>query len=164
MRALPWYILAAVIVVIDQVTKHHMVATLNYSQPVPVIEGFFNFTLLYNKGAAFSILANAGGWQQWFFIAIAAVFSVVATVWIWRTRKGLIIEPLAVALVLGGAIGNLYDRAVLGHVVDFIQLYWRTSYFPAFNVADMAITMGAILLIVDALRETLGRKPNDANS
>ncbi len=159
MRAIAWYVLAAVIVLLDQVTKNYMVANLNYSQPVPVIEGFFNWTLLYNKGAAFSILADAGGWQQWFFIGIATIFSIVAIVWIWRTRKDLIIEPLAVALVLGGALGNLYDRAVLGHVVDFIQLYWRTSYFPAFNIADMAITAGAILLIIDALRETLGRKP-----
>jgi signal peptidase II len=159
MKALGWYLLAIVIVAIDQITKFKMVEMLNYSEPVPVIEGFFNYTLLYNKGAAFSFLADAGGWQKWFFVGVASVFSVVAIIWIWRTQKGLILEPLAIALILGGAIGNLYDRVTLGYVVDFIQVYWRTSYFPAFNVADMAITCGAILLIVDAIRETMGKKP-----
>jgi len=161
MRVIGWYLLSLIILAGDQYSKFEMVERLNYSEPVTVIPDFFNLTLLYNRGAAFSFLANESGWQQYFFIGVAAIFSLVAIVWLWRMKKGLFLEPLAIALVLGGALGNLYDRVTLGYVVDFIQVYWRTSYFPAFNIADMAISCGAVLLVIDAIRETLGKKEID---
>jgi signal peptidase II len=113
---------------------------------------FFNLVLTHNTGAAFSFLADAGGWQRWFFTAIAVVISIVLVVLLRRQRGALV--AAALALVLGGALGNLWDRVMLGHVVDFVQLHAAGYYFPAFNVADSAITVGVALLILDSLRST----------
>jgi len=146
-----WYGLALVIIVLDQVTKYLAVAGLDYNSPVPVTS-FFNLTLLYNKGAAFSLLSEAGGWQRWFFAVIAVGISSVLVVWIARIPRAQVWLPCALALILGGAIGNLYDRAVLGHVVDFISLHYGGAYFPAFNIADMGITGGAIMMLIDMFR------------
>ena len=112
-----------------------------------------DFTLLHNTGAAFSMLAGASGWQRWFFIGLAGVVSVMLIVWIWRIPRGEKLLPLALALILGGAIGNVIDRIWHGYVVDFIHAHWGEAYFPAFNIADSAITIGAALLILDAFRE-----------
>ena len=149
-RVLSWYLLAAVVIVLDQWSKNWMSGHLAYGESW-AITSFFNFTLHYNPGAAFSFLSDAGGWQRWFFTVIAVVFSCVIVVWIARLPRGRWLESLALAFILGGAIGNLYDRLMLGHVVDFIVVHYQNSYFPAFNLADSAICFGAFLLIVDML-------------
>ena len=134
--SLRWLVLSALIIGLDLLSKWFAEANLEMYQQVPVIDGLFSFTLAYNPGAAFSFLANAGGWQRWFFVAIAVGVSGMLIVWL--------------ALILGGALGNLYDRIVHGHVVDFILVHWQQSwFFPAFNIADSAITVGAALLILD---------------
>lgn len=142
-----WYGLAFLVIVLDQISKHWAQAALTYNEPV-VFTSFFNFTLLYNEGAAFSFLSNAGGWQRWFFTSIAIVVSGMLVVWIARVahRKR---EAFALAMILGGAIGNVYDRITLGKVVDFIVVHYEQYYWPAFNLADSAITLGAIVLIAD---------------
>ena len=113
---------------------------------------YLDFTLLHNTGAAFSFLAGAGGWQRWFFVLLATVVSVVIAVWLWRLRhEGPLVLMAGLSLVLGGAIGNLVDRARLGYVTDFIQVWFGNWAFPSFNVADSAISVGAALLIIDAL-------------
>lgn len=152
-RACWWYLLAALVILLDQWTKVLAEDLLRYGEP-RVITGFFNLTLLYNKGAAFSLLSDAGGWQHWLFSGIAAAVGVVLAVWLYRQPGTARLEPLALALVLGGALGNLIDRLRLGHVVDFIQLHYRELYWPAFNLADSAITLGAGLLILLMLRRS----------
>lgn len=144
-----WYALAAVIVILDQVSKQWISATLNYGEPV-VFTSFFNFTLLHNPGAAFSFLSEAGGWQRWFFTVVAVVISVILVVWISRIAHRRY-EALALALILGGALGNVYDRVLLGYVVDFVVVHYQNYYWPAFNIADAAITVGAGVLIFDML-------------
>lgn len=145
-----WLGLSALIVVLDQITKLIAVQQLVYGQPVPVLPSF-NLTLMYNPGAAFSFLSDASGWQRWFFVAVSSIASVLLVWWLHKLKSGQWLLALALALVLGGAVGNLIDRLWLGHVVDFIQLYYRSFYWPAFNVADSAISVGAVLLIWDAL-------------
>lgn len=146
-----WYGIAVVVILLDQLTKNIAVSQLVYNRPVE-ITGFFNFTLRYNTGAAFSMFADGGGWQRWFLGVLAAGVSVGIIVWIARLDRKHWIEALGLALVLGGALGNLYDRILLGHVVDFLHFhYMDRHHFPAFNIADAAITCGAGLLIFDAL-------------
>ncbi|MCO6414537.1 MAG: lipoprotein signal peptidase [Thiogranum sp.] len=145
-----WLGLSALIVVLDQITKLIAVQQLVYGQPLPVLPSF-NLTLMYNPGAAFSFLSDASGWQRWFFVAVSSIASVLLVWWLHKLKSGQWLLALALALVLGGAVGNLIDRLWLGHVVDFIQLYYRSFYWPAFNVADSAISVGAVLLIWDAL-------------
>ncbi|MAN52700.1 MULTISPECIES: signal peptidase II [unclassified Marinimicrobium] len=144
-----WYALAIAVIALDQISKHWVSAALTYGEPV-VFTPFFNFTLLHNPGAAFSFLSDAGGWQRWFFTVVAAVVSVVLVIWLARVSEKRY-EALALALILGGAIGNLYDRVVLGYVVDFVVVHYQDYYWPAFNIADSAITVGAALLILDML-------------
>ena len=148
--SLRWLVLSAVVVALDLLSKWYADTHLQMYQQVPVIDGLFSFTLAYNPGAAFSFLANAGGWQRWFFMAVAVGVSGMLIIWLARLPRRKIMEPLALALILGGALGNLYDRIVHGHVVDFILVHWQQSwFFPAFNLADSAITVGAALLILD---------------
>ena len=150
-RFIAWMVVAAVIVIADQVTKWAIVEWLPLYDRVP-INGFINLTHQKNEGAAFSFLANAGGWQRWFFVVLATTVSAVIAVWIWRIRKqGQAILSCGLAFVLGGAIGNLIDRVLLGHVTDFIQVWFGNWAFPSFNVADAGISVGAALLIIDAL-------------
>ena len=160
-RKLPWllFTIAALIIGFDQFTKHLTLAYIDYLDVSPVTP-FFYLTLRYNEGAAFSFLAGAGGWQRWLFAALATVVSVVLIIWITRIyrQKGYTLEALALALILGGALGNLYDRIMLGHVVDFIVLHYREHEWPAFNIADSAICIGAALLVLDMFR---GRKAKD---
>ena len=147
-----WLWLSVVVIVLDQATKFLVTRFLALYERVEVLP-VLDFTLLHNTGAAFSMLAGASGWQRWFFIGLACVVSVVLVVWIWRTPRGEKLLPLALSLILGGAIGNVIDRIWHGYVVDFIHAHWGEAYFPAFNIADSAITIGAALLILDAFRE-----------
>ena len=145
-----WLGIALAVIVADHLTKWWVTSTLDFQQAVPVLP-FFSLVRVHNTGAAFSFLADAGGWQRWFFIAIG----IVATVIITRLLKHHAHQPrlaFALALVLGGALGNVIDRVVLGHVVDFLYFHYRSFAWPAFNVADSAITVGAGLLIWDSLR------------
>jgi signal peptidase II len=145
-----WYLVALVVVALDQASKHAIEAAFEYGETM-VFTSFFNFTLAYNTGAAFSFLADAGGWQRWFFALIALAASALLSVWIARTTQHKPREAFALAFILGGALGNLYDRIVLGHVVDFIVVHYQDNFWPAFNLADSAITLGAAVLIVDML-------------
>lgn len=147
---LKWLWLSLFVLLLDQATKHLADSLLDWGQPVPVLS-FFNLTLLYNTGAAFSFLSDAGGWQRWFFILLALAVSGVLVHWLRCLSVGQWRMASALALILGGAIGNVIDRIWLGHVIDFIQLYYRDWYWPAFNLADSAITVGAVLLIWDGL-------------
>lgn len=154
-----WYALALVLIALDQLTKLMATEQLIYAEPVWVTS-FFNFTLLHNTGAAFSFLSDAGGWQRWFFGVIAAGVSVVLMVWIARLGNTKRWEACALALVLSGALGNLYDRVALGYVVDFISMHYRGHYWPAFNIADAAICIGAAMLLWDMFS---GAKDDSAN-
>lgn len=150
--AIIWLWLAALVFVLDIATKQIAEAFLNYGQPVYLLP-VLDFTLLYNKGAAFSFLANEGGWQRWFFTAISLVVSIVLIVWLKKLPRTQLWLPIALALILGGALGNLFDRVMFGHVIDFISVHWDKSYFPAFNIADSAITVGAIMMAIDVVLE-----------
>ncbi len=150
-NALPWLLLSALIIIADQISKHVVLAHLELHETIPVIDGLFNWTLAYNEGAAFSFLADAGGWQRWFFTVLAVVVSGVLAVWLARTPRHDWKSALPLALVIGGAIGNVIDRVRFGHVVDFIDVHYAGSHFPAFNIADSAISVGAVLLIVFGL-------------
>ena len=144
-----WLGVAALVVAIDLATKAWISSAFRYGE-VREVTPFFNLVLVHNQGAAFSFLADAGGWQRWFFTAVAVAISATLLVLLPRQRNPWV--AAAMALVLGGALGNLWDRLVLGHVVDFIQVHAAGHYFPAFNVADSAITVGVILLLLDGLR------------
>lgn len=143
-----WVIFAAVIVLVDQITKVWADASLVYGQPNPILP-VLDITLHYNPGAAFSFLSDAGGWQRWFFTVISAAVSVYLLVWLMKLGREQWLLSMALALVLGGALGNLWDRVRLGHVIDFISVHWGNAYFPTFNIADAAISVGAVLLIID---------------
>lgn len=146
-----WLAMAVLVVALDQATKLVATGALDYASPVEVLP-FLNWTLLHNTGAAFSFLSDAGGWQRWFFTSLAVAVSAVLVVWIFRLKGPQHLQKLSLAFILGGALGNLWDRLVLGYVVDFIQLHYQQSYFfPAFNIADSAITVGAMFLVADSL-------------
>lgn len=152
-----WLWLSAFTVILDQLTKKIAEAELVLHQPLAIFPSF-NLTLMYNKGAAFSFLSDAGGWQRILFVTLSASISVFLFFWLRQIskdeqQKNNQLIQIAIALILGGAIGNLIDRALTGEVVDFIQVYYSTYFFPAFNIADSAITLGAGLLILDMLLE-----------
>lgn len=135
----------------DQLTKWMATEFLVYARPVEVLP-FLNWTLLHNTGAAFSFLSDAGGWQRWFFTIVSTVVSIVFIIWMLKTPREQSLLRLCLALIIAGAIGNLIDRVLLGYVVDFISVHWQhRHFFPAFNVADSAITVGAMLMIIDIL-------------
>lgn len=145
--------ITALVLVLDQVSKAYFEGTLSLYQQIVVIPDLFSWTLAYNTGAAFSFLADSSGWQRWLFALIAVVVSAVLLVWLKRLKPSDTWLAIALALVLGGALGNLYDRIVLGHVIDFILVHWQNRwYFPAFNLADSAITVGAIMLALDMFK------------
>ncbi|MEQ6886202.1 signal peptidase II [Salicola sp. Rm-C-2C1-2] len=141
-------IIAAAIVVADLTTKAAATAMLDYGE-ANVVLPFFNLTLLHNTGAAFSFLSEGSGWQRWLFITLAVVISGVLVVWLTRLKQHETWLGVALAFVLGGAVGNLYDRVVHGYVVDFFHFHWAGYHFPAFNVADSFITVGALMLLLD---------------
>jgi signal peptidase II len=140
------YSLVSIIVVFDQITKIWADRSLEMYQQI-YVTGFFNITKAYNYGAAFSFLDNEGGWQRWLFTGISFVVSIVLAIWLYRITRPEKWLSLAIALILGGAVGNLIDRAWYGYVVDFIQVHWNESYFPSFNIADAAISCGTVLLL-----------------
>ncbi len=150
--ALIWLWLALAVFVLDIATKQLAEMMLTYGRPVYLLP-VLDFTLLYNRGAAFSFLADESGWQRWFFTAVSLGVSVMLIVWLKRLPRTQIWMPVALALILGGALGNLFDRLVYGHVIDFISVHWDRSYFPAFNLADSAITVGAVMMALDVVRE-----------
>lgn len=150
--ALVWLWLALAVFLLDQATKQLAEALLSYGKPVYLLP-VLDFTLLYNPGAAFSFLADQGGWQRWLFTGISIGVSLMLVVWLKRLPREQIWLPVALTLILGGAIGNLFDRVVYGHVIDFISVHWQRSYFPAFNLADSAITVGAFMMGIDVVRE-----------
>ena len=150
-RFVIWMIVAVVIIIADQLTKWAIVEWVPLYDKIP-LNTFINLTHQKNPGAAFSFLADAGGWQRWFFVVLATGVSAVIAVWLWRIRNdGQTVLSAGLALVLGGAIGNLVDRILLGHVTDFIQVWFGSWAFPSFNIADAGISVGAVLLIIDAL-------------
>ncbi len=151
-RHLRWFWLSAAVLAIDQISKQIASQMLELHQPVPLLP-FLNLTLTHNTGAAFSFLSDAGGWQRWFFVALTLVISVVIVVWMTRLKEGQRWLICALALVLGGALGNLWDRLVIGAVVDFIDVYYGTWHWPAFNLADSAICIGAVMLVVSTFKE-----------
>lgn len=159
--ALPWLWLSAIVFVLDQVSKLYFENSLRLYQQIVVIPDYFSWTLAYNTGAAFSFLADHDGWQRWLFALIAAGVSAVLVVWLKRLpRRGQGWLALGLALVLGGALGNLFDRVAYGHVIDFILVHWQSRwYFPAFNVADCAISVGAVLLALDMFKSEKSGDP-----
>lgn len=142
-----WLVIAAIIIALDQLTKTLVNRTFSYGEREAVLP-FFDLTLLYNKGAAFSFLAGAAGWQRWFFTVLGLVVACIIVFMLVRHGHQRMFA-WSLALILGGALGNVIDRLLHGHVIDFVLLHYRESFFPAFNVADAAITVGAILLILD---------------
>ena len=146
-----WLWLSLFIVALDQSSKWVVDHTLQLYQSVPLMPSF-QLTYLRNEGAAFSFLSSAGGWQRWFFVALALTSSVAIGIWLGRLNRTQTREAIGWALVLGGAIGNLIDRLVWGYVIDFLDVYYQNWHWPAFNVADSAITVGVGLLLLDAFR------------
>lgn len=147
---LRWFAVAATVVLLDQVTKLYIMLEFSLGES-RTINGFFNLVRAHNEGAAFSFLSDAGGWQRWLFTLVSIVVSVIIAVWLTRLPRQRVLEALALSLILGGALGNLYDRMTLGYVVDFLDFHWAGWHFAAFNVADMGISVGAGLIIIDAL-------------
>lgn len=145
---LKWLWLSIAVIVADQLTKYLATDLLNYAEPVAVIP-FFNLTLLHNTGAAFSFLSEAGGWQRWFFASMAIGVSVGIGIWLSRLDSKQRWLAIALALIVGGALGNLWDRLYFGYVVDFIDVYYQSYHWPAFNIADSAIFVGAGMLLID---------------
>lgn len=144
-RLIHWLSLATVIIILDQITKLWISGNFVYGESVAVTD-FFNLVLVHNSGAAFSFLSNAGGWQRWLF-SIIAVTASVWIIWLLRKHKQEKLFCFALTLILGGALGNLVDRVAYGYVVDFLDFYWNTYHFPAFNIADSAVTCGAGLML-----------------
>ena len=150
-NALAWLIISAIVIALDQLTKHIALGALQPYAPHEVIPGLLNWTLAFNTGAAFSFLHDAGGWQRWLFSALAITVSLVLIVWLRRLPRSDWRTALPLSLVIGGALGNLTDRMRFGHVTDFIEVYYGQWSWPAFNIADSAICIGAVLLIVFGL-------------
>lgn len=159
-NAAVWLLLSAVIIALDLWTKHLALANLEFHRPVEFIAGFWNWTLTYNYGAAFSFLSDASGWQRWFFAALAVLISAVLAVLLFRTRRDDWQQAIPYALIIGGALGNLVDRIRYGYVVDFIDWYVGEHHWPAFNIADSAIVCGAIALALFGWRNPEDKKPS----
>lgn len=151
-RAFTWYLLSLVMLIIDQWTKWLAETKLTFHEPVPVIEPFLNWTLAYNYGAAFSFLADAGGWQKWFFSGLALIMSLFLIGYLIKAPRQAKLLSTGLALVLGGAVGNLIDRLLHGHVIDFIHVHNADVWhYPIFNIADMGISIGVALIVIDML-------------
>ncbi len=155
-----WIGLAFALVVVDQLTKFAAVRWLVLHTPEPLLPSF-NLTLVYNSGAAFSLLSDAGGWQRWFFIAAAVAVSALLWSWLARLGPGEKTAAAGLSLILGGAVGNALDRLFRGHVVDFLDLYYRHYHWPAFNVADACITLGALVIVCVAVA---GKETEDGST
>jgi signal peptidase II len=147
---LPWLAIALIVIVLDQLFKTLILGHFQLGES-RFVTSFFNVVRVHNSGAAFSFLAGASGWQRWFFVGLGAV-AAAFIVWMLKRHGGQRLFGWALALILGGALGNVIDRLLHGHVIDFIQVHYGSWYFPSFNVADSAISIGAALLILDELR------------
>jgi len=148
---LRWLWLTLVFLILDQVTKHLVVDSMALYQSIEVLP-FFNITYVHNLGAAFSFLADQGGWQRWFFTAVATIASIIFIVWLAKTPKENTLLSIAFALLLSGALGNLIDRALFGYVIDFLDFYIADNHWPTFNIADSMIFIGAGLMIFDSFK------------
>lgn len=144
-----WLWLSLIVLILDQVTKQIVDSTMTLGESIPLIP-MFELTYLRNEGAAFSFLSSAGGWQRWFFIALAVSASAFICFWLRKLPKDRALEACAWSLVLGGALGNLIDRIIYGYVIDFLDVFYGTWHWPAFNVADSAITVGVAILFIDS--------------
>lgn len=145
-----WLWLSLLVIVLDQATKQLAESVLTLYESVRVLP-FFDLTLLYNKGAAFSFLNDQSGWQRWFFIILAIGVCVVLIGWLWRLKREERWIAVALSMIIGGAVGNVIDRILFGQVIDFLHFHYQHYYFPAFNIADSAITIGVIIMLYDAL-------------
>jgi signal peptidase II len=145
---LKWLWLSGLMIVLDQASKWWMVSWLSLYETVAVMP-YFNLTMAHNYGAAFSFLAEAGGWQRWFFVGLAVIVSLVLIIWLAKLKPAAKLEAISLSLILGGAIGNVIDRINYGYVVDFLDIYYGSYHWPAFNIADSAICIGAVLLVID---------------
>ena len=148
---LRWLWLSVFLLVLDQITKVVISNTFDMHERLQVLP-VFELTLVHNHGAAFSFLADQGGWQRWFLAGISVVISAVLVVWLYRIPKSDKWMAICLAAILGGALGNLVDRVLYGYVVDFLSFHWGDSYYPSFNIADMAISLGAFMMVVDIIR------------
>jgi signal peptidase II len=146
---LKWLSLSLLAIVLDQGSKLLVDSTMQLYQSIPLLP-FFKLTYLHNTGAAFSFLSEAGGWQRWFFAGLALVISMVIAIWISRLQKHETLLAVALSLILGGAVGNLIDRLAYGYVIDFLDVYYGTWHWPAFNIADSAITLGVVLMLAES--------------
>jgi signal peptidase II len=154
-----WLWLSFFVVVLDQTTKALVVGSVKFKSSIQLLP-ILDIVYLENRGAAFSMLHDAGGWQRWFFIALAVVVSIVLMLWLRKIRSSeQLILAIGLSLVLGGALGNVIDRVWHSYVIDFIYFHWRDWYFPAFNIADSAISVGAGCLLIDAFRESGKGRP-----
>ena len=152
---LRWLWLSLGVVVLDQISKQLVESRLLVFETIPLLP-WLNLTLVYNEGAAFSFLSDQDGWQRWFFIVLALVVSAILIVWLGRLSRAERLVAVALGLLIGGALGNVIDRILFGHVVDFIDVYYEHWHWPAFNVADSAITLGVVLILWDAARSGKG--------
>ncbi|MFA5923131.1 MAG: signal peptidase II [Methylococcaceae bacterium] len=146
---LKWLWLSLLAVILDQASKLAIAGSMHLYQSIQIVP-YFNLTYVHNTGAAFSFLSEAGGWQRWFFAGLALVISVVIAVWLARLKQHETLLAVALSLVLGGAIGNLIDRLAYGYVIDFLDVYYQTWHWPAFNIADSAITLGVMLMLAES--------------
>ncbi len=155
-----WLWIAVIAFIADLITKSMVVADMELYQSIQIMP-FFNLTYVHNYGAAFSFLSDAGGWQRWFFTLIAVFVSGLILWWLKQTKKEQVLLPIAFSLILGGAIGNLFDRLTYGYVIDFLDFYYQGWHWPAFNIADSAIFLGAAVLIIDAFKNPDPIKEDD---
>lgn len=149
-NSLMWLFLSLIILVLDQITKTWVSTHLSFNQPINILP-YFDLRLLHNTGAAWSILADQGGWQRWFLSLLAIIVSIVIMIWLTRLDSKQRWLACALALILGGALGNVMDRLIFGYVVDFIDIYYQAWHWPAFNIADIGISIGAVMLLIDAI-------------
>ena len=149
LNMLKWLWLSLLAVILDQASKLAIAGSMQLYQSIEIVP-YFNLTYVHNTGAAFSFLSEAGGWQRWFFAGLAILISSVIAVWLARLKQHETLLAMALSLVLGGAIGNLIDRLVYGYVIDFLDVYYGSWHWPAFNIADSAITLGVILMLLES--------------
>jgi signal peptidase II len=150
MKKWHWFILSIAIIIADQLSKYCIALSFIPYTPMPVIP-MLNITLAYNTGAAFSFLSGAGGWHRWFFAGFSLTVSTILVFWLWKTHTQDTLQSAGISLILGGAVGNLIDRALQGYVIDFIDVYYKHHHFATFNLADSAISIGTALLVLDLL-------------
>jgi len=151
MPMLKWLWLSLAVFALDQITKLWVVANFDLYESIQVVPQI-NITYVHNTGAAFSFLSSAGGWQRWFFVGVAVIASIILTVWLARLKTSDEWMAVTLSLILGGAIGNLFDRISYAYVIDFIDVYYQTWHWPVFNIADCAISIGVVMMLIDTFR------------